>query len=206
MIDEVSGVMRVKRCCRIEESKVRLKLYDVRQKSAYQLCFRHVYDVFEISDRVTEQNGVYSIIWDRTRDLIGVEEDSGNIPMVIEPAVALPRLMALKHDIVFSIQFQYHVNSADIMQFRLNPDKITRRRPNATHGVTLPADYNASENERVSWKRVGCAGVILLVGLLLMFIVCTAGSGYDCVREGNKIYGVESNTADVLEFMRRCEY
>lgn len=198
--------MRFKRCCNIDPTKIRFELYDVRRKNAYQLCFRHVYDVLNISERVRDRSGLFAILWDNSRDFTGVLADSGNIPIVFDPVVVLPRLATMNHELVFALRFQYRINDEDEAQIQVDPEPVTQSSPNTTRGVALPVDHDARSDERVDLKRVGCVSLVLAVGLLLMLIVCTSSNGYDCAREGNKIYGVESGTADVLEFMRRCDY
>ena len=56
------------------------------------------------------------------------------------------------------------------------------------------------------WKRCGCFSAIVVTALLLLLLVCTPSDGYECEREGDRLFGVDAGVDDVLKFMERCEY
>ena len=56
------------------------------------------------------------------------------------------------------------------------------------------------------WQRCGCITAFVVVALILMLLFCNPGGGYDCEREGDKLFSWDAGGVDdVLEYMERCE-
>ena len=84
---------------------------------------------------------------------------------------------------------------------QINYPELNRRRASRT-----AYDGHGSNTGDWGWKRWGCISAVVVVALLLLLLVCTPNDGYDCERQGDRLFGTDAGVNDVLEFMERCEY
>ena len=84
----------------------------------------------------------------------------------------------------------------------LSPSRDSQAQPKQT-----PRTRQNNPTERTEWgcKRWGCITAIVIIALLLLMIVCSTNSGYNCAVEGNRLFTWDaSGVQDVLEYNQRC--
>lgn len=194
------GKIRCRSCCTQVDRELRFAFIDIRQRNVFFLCSIHIFEVFDMPEFAHCSEGVSSTLWDSVNDMIATFVDTTNLPLVVNPGTLLPVLKTRNYDLEYVRTFRYEVDSQGETRFEWGDESDIEILSQNRRATSQRTDGN-----RWSFKRIGCAGVAVVVGLFLLLVVCTGGDDYDCAREGNRTFGDDAGVADVLRFMERCE-
>lgn len=157
--------------------------------------------VLHLPSDVVYASDTQFIVWDRLNKLYSFDVDA-RIAFDIDAYRMLPLLKRHRYNTVFNSEFICEIDSKGVASFRFAEEYSDAAPLGSGSGET----NERTEQESTLCKKWGCITGLIIAALILLFVVCTPGGGYDCAREGNRTFGDDAGVADVLAFMERCEY